>query len=71
MTMTVKEAMEQGYKVRDWAYHRGYIKRRGYVVDEQEVFEGGGNRKGWLYYCAPCQNSSQYFIRYYLKKEGE
>ena len=63
--MTYHEALRKGYKLGDQRWHRGYISRR-INVDDQEVQEAGGYRRGELYVELPTWRSSSYYIRQYL-----
>lgn len=66
--MTVKELKAHGYVETDSTYQRGYIRRRGYDEDAQQVRTAGGSRKGQYYYLAPAYQTSQYCIRRYMAK---
>ena len=65
--MKVKEAIAQGYKVKDIKWQRGYVSRK-IPEEEQEVFTAQGRRNGQLYYLQPCPFSTQYCHRVYLEK---
>lgn len=68
--MTVKELKAQGYTVCGSSYQRGYISRRNFNPDAQQVHVAGGSRKGQYYYLAPCRHSTQYCLRWYFIKEA-
>lgn len=65
--MNLKEALEQGYKMEDMKYQRGYVSRKT-NREEQKVHIAGGNRKGQLYVLVPCFESTQYCYRLYLTR---
>ena len=65
--MNLKQALEQGYKMADMKYQRGYVSRK-VNREEQEVHVAGGNRKGQLYVLVPCFTSTQYCYRLYLTR---
>lgn len=66
--MTFKQALEAGYKIGDWKYHRGYVSRKLTNLGELEVFVAGGNRRNELYVLLPCFSSTRYCYRQYLYK---
>lgn len=68
--MTYKEAKALGYTLGDRALTYGYVSRKTNLED-QEVFEAKGSRRGQLYILAPNWDSSTYCYRIYLKKEGD
>lgn len=68
--MTYKEAKALGYKPGDMMLTYGYVSRK-VNMDDQEVFEAKGSRKGQLYILAPNWKSTTYCYRMYLKKESE
>lgn len=65
--MNLKEALEQGYKMADMKYQRGYVSRKT-NREEQKVQVAGGSRKGQLYVLVPCFESTQYCYRLYLTR---
>jgi len=64
---TWRQAQEQGYREYDYKKERGYTSRK-INPDNQCIHIAKGNRKGQLYYYAPCWDSTQYHIRVYITK---
>ena len=66
--MTLREAMQNGYKFGDTVLQRGYISRKT-NISEQEVLTAKGTRKGQKYVLLPNFTGTQYCYRQYLIKE--
>lgn len=64
---TLSDALDQGYRIADQMYQRGYISRKINMYD-QPVKVAGGSRRGQLYIEAPCSTSTQYSCRIYLAR---
>lgn len=64
---TLNEALNQGYRMADTTYQRGYISRKVNMYD-QPVKVAGGSRRGQLYIEAPCSTSTQYSYRIYIAR---
>lgn len=47
----------------------GYVSRRDFDFDEQEVHIAKGRRKGEMYILAPCYYSSRFCQRMYFRGE--
>ena len=67
--MTLQEAFDNGYKLGDRKYQRGYVTRKLSNFAELEVFVARGRRKNELYALLPCFGSTRYCYRQYLYKE--
>lgn len=65
---TVRDYLDNGYRVDDAAYQRGYVSRKA-DIHQSEVMIAGGSRKGQPYFLGPCFHSSQYCLRHYLVKD--
>lgn len=65
---TLDEALDQGYRLADMQYTKGYLSRKT-DLRTQPVHIAGGNRKGDLYIEEPCWNTSKYHFRHYLVRE--
>ena len=46
---------------------RGYVSRKNFDFDEQEVKIGKGRRKGEMYILVPCYYSTRFCQRMYFK----
>lgn len=68
--LTLKEALDSGYRISDSKFALGYISRK-VNIDEQPCYYAGGTRKGYIYVELPCRNSTRYYYRMYLGKEGK
>lgn len=64
---TLLDALNQGYRMADTTYQRGYISRKVNMY-AQPVKVAGGSRRGQLYIEAPCSTSTQYSYRIYLAR---
>ena len=64
---TLLDALDQGYRMSDTTFQRGYISRKINMYD-QPVKVAGGSRRGQLYIEAPCSTSTQYSYRIYLAR---
>ena len=69
MILTVKDALNNGYKLADTALARGYISRKNFNLNTACVYEAGGTRKGQLFAFVPNWRSTAYCIRQYLTKD--
>lgn len=65
--MTAAEALNQGYVLKELRFQHGYISRK-MTLEEAEVIEGKGRRKGQLYFLWPNFTSARYCYRVYLEK---
>ena len=63
--MTVKEMLDNGYRFSDVTFQRGYVSRKT-DIEQSEVMQAGGSRKGQFYVLAHCYYSSRYCYRQYL-----
>ncbi len=50
--MTAAEALNQGYEFKEMRFQHGYVSRRK-TLEDAEVLEAGGRRKGQLYFLWP------------------
>ena len=64
---TLSDALDQGYRIADQMYQRGYISRKT-DIGAQPIKVAGGSRRGQLYIEAPCSTSTQYSYRIYLAR---
>ena len=65
--MTAIEALQQGYEVKELRLQHGYVSRKT-TLEDAEVIEGNGRRKGQLYFLWPNFKSTRYCYRVYLEK---
>lgn len=65
--MTAAEALNQGYEFKELRFQHGYISRK-MTLEDAEVLEAGGRRKGQLYFLWPNFKSTRYCYRVYLEK---
>ena len=65
--MTAAEALNQGYKIKELRFQFGYISRKT-TLEDADVIEGKGRRKGQLYFLWPNFTSTRYCYRFYLEK---
>lgn len=65
--MTAAEAFNQGYEVKELRFQRGYVSRKT-TLEDAEVIEAKGRRKGQLYFLWPNFKSTRYCYRVYLEK---
>lgn len=65
---TVHDAINSGWKYGDISWSFGYYPRENYIEKEEQVYEAGGKRKGWLYYNHPCWVTSKYHYKCYMYK---
>lgn len=68
--MTLREALDEGYKLNNMTYQRGYVTRKPRKPEEIWVKTAGGTRKGELYILMPCFTSTRFCYRVYLSKDG-
>lgn len=65
--MKVKDAIAQGYFIKEKKFQRGYVSRKIDFYDS-EVFTAQGRRKGQLYFLYPCPWSTRFCCRIYLER---
>lgn len=65
--MKVSEAIAQGYRLKEVKFQRGYTSRKT-ELDDREVLEAQGRRKGQKYFLYPCPWSTRYCYRMYIEK---
>ena len=68
---TFGQMYDEGYRLGDMQYTKGYVSRKTSDIFTCPVYEARGSRKGELYILEPAYNTSRYCFRHYLyKKEG-
>ena len=65
--MTAAEALDQGYEFKELRFQHGYVSRKT-TLENAEVLEAKGRRKGQLYFLLPNFKSTRYCYRVYLEK---
>lgn len=65
--MTARDIIMQGYVIKELRFQHGYVSRKT-TLEDAEVLEAKGRRKGQLYFLWPNLTSTRYCYRVYLEK---